>query len=362
MKLLLLTWVSLASFIYAGTITIPPTVGVGGSSVQFTSTPPAPASDSGLDAPKVLPNVNSTTYQWYYFDVVSNDSSYSAVVTFFAAPDTAFPFTLSPSMTLEVLITIQTPESDSFYLNGAFATDAQVTTLSDGASGVWEGTGLSFTGSPDLSTYQVNFDSADLLGITGSISMQSVAPAHYPCNGNQAGVNMALMPSVGWANAVPDSQATVQLEINGQNITFTGFGYHDMNWGDIPFTAAVGTWHWGHGRLGPYSLVWFSGTSADGTSYTSGYVAQNGAILGTTCSTSAVSVTPTSTSSGGSGFNIEIDLGTQGVFQAQFSADHETLAFGSEFSRYSGSLVGGISGGESYTGSAIFDEFDFTSI
>ncbi|KAF5364721.1 hypothetical protein D9757_012491 [Collybiopsis confluens] len=360
MKLLPLTLLSLASlalFVGAATISFPPTVGLGTSNVQFTSTSNSPATDSGFDAPKVIPNVNSTTYQWYYFDVVSDDSSYSIVATFFSAPSTAFPFTLSPAMTLEVLISVQTPDSDVFYLDGTFATDAQVTTVGDGASGVWEGTGLSFTGSTDMSSYQVVFDAADSLGIEGSISMQSIAPAHYPCFVAESGVNMAVMPSVGWANAVPDSQATVQLEINGQNITFTGSGYHDINWGDIPFTDAVGTWHWGHGRLGPYSLVWFSSTSTDGTPYTSGYVSQNGTLLGTTCTVSDVGVTPTAS---GSGFDIQIDLGDDGLFQAQFSADHTTLSFGSEFFRWSGSLVGGLSGGEQFTGSAMFDEFDFS--
>ncbi|KAJ3796366.1 hypothetical protein GGU11DRAFT_809821 [Lentinula aff. detonsa] len=343
----LLSLALVPTLIHAATVTFPPTVGLGTSDVQYIS------SSSTFDSLKIS-NVNSTTYEWYYFDAISDDGSYSVVATFFVAPNTAFPFTGSPTMTLEVLLSIQTPDSDVFYLNGAFATDAQVSTDGDGASGVWEGTGLSFNGSSDMSSYQVVIDSAASMGVTGTISMQSIAPAHYPCSANEAGATMQLMPNVGWANAIPDSQATVQLEINGQNISFTGSGYHDMNWGDIPFENAVSTWHWGHGRLGPYSLVWFDGTSQDGTPYTSGYVSMNGAIVDTQCS--GVNVTATS-----SGFDIEIDLADESVFQAQFSTDHTLLSFDGVYFRWSGGLVGGISGGEQYTGSAMFDEFDFTS-
>ena len=35
------------------------------------------------------------------------------------------------------------------------------------------------------------------------------------------------MPHVGWANAVPDPQATVDFEIGGTTLAFSGAGYHD---------------------------------------------------------------------------------------------------------------------------------------
>lgn len=41
------------------------------------------------------------------------------------------------------------------------------------------------------------------------------------------GVNMELFPHVGWANAVPDAETIVALDINGTTVTFVGSGYHD---------------------------------------------------------------------------------------------------------------------------------------
>lgn len=38
---------------------------------------------------------------------------------------------------------------------------------------------------------------------------------------------MQVAPHVGWANAVPDAQANVQLIVNGRPLNFTGIGYHD---------------------------------------------------------------------------------------------------------------------------------------
>lgn len=41
------------------------------------------------------------------------------------------------------------------------------------------------------------------------------------------GQNLAIMPDVGWANAVPDSQSAVNFVIGGSELDFTGLGYHD---------------------------------------------------------------------------------------------------------------------------------------
>ena len=66
-----------------------------------------------------------------------------------------------------------------------------------------------------------------------------------------------VMPHVGWSNAVPGAGTHVSLDVRGTRLEFDGFGYHDKNWGDIPFAEAVQSWYWGHAQLGPYTLVWF---------------------------------------------------------------------------------------------------------
>lgn len=38
---------------------------------------------------------------------------------------------------------------------------------------------------------------------------------------------MKVLPNVGWVNVMPAADAAVDVKINGQNIKFTGNGYHD---------------------------------------------------------------------------------------------------------------------------------------
>jgi hypothetical protein len=54
-----------------------------------------------------------------------------------------------------------------------------------------------------------------------------VAPAHYPCGCAEAGQSLEILPTLGWANAVPDAVGLVDLTVNGTNVKFSGAGYHD---------------------------------------------------------------------------------------------------------------------------------------
>jgi hypothetical protein len=54
-----------------------------------------------------------------------------------------------------------------------------------------------------------------------------VAPPTLPCSPPKAGGNEIFMPGVGWASAVPDAKATVEFDVAGEKLQFTGVGYHD---------------------------------------------------------------------------------------------------------------------------------------
>lgn len=102
-----------------------------------------------------------------------------------------------------------------------------------------------------------------------------------------------MVPHVWWANAVPDALAVVSLTVDGSELSFNdGVGYHDKNWGDLPFLTAVSSWYWGHAHVGPYSLVWFDAIDSLGVEHFSGYVTEDGAVLGSSCATNAVTVRP----------------------------------------------------------------------
>ena len=176
-----------------------------------------------------------------------------------------------------------------------------------------------------------------------------------------------ICPHVGWANAIPDSNAVVDLTVSGEKLTFTGYGYHDKNWGAINFANAVKSWYWGHGRLGPYSIVWFDTVGTDGNEYVSSYVADNGKIIAANCTSGSLRVRPfggddtyppNPTSSNPDGYSISYDLGGKGMLNVNFTISLSTFSMPT-YSRFIGKVEGGITGDQKFKGRALCEQFAF---
>jgi hypothetical protein len=142
---------------------IPGTIIVNATSIaQFTS------EKYGFDVPKVSP-LNATATDWWYFDVVSFNSKSAVVITFQMA-------STAPADGIHDLLV----DVDATFPNGttvsatAVASSAVVTTVEQGSSGVYVGTGVNWTGAPDLSWYTVTLDSPEL-GISGKVTFKSVS-------------------------------------------------------------------------------------------------------------------------------------------------------------------------------------------
>ena len=150
-------------------------------------------------------------------------------------------------------------------------------------------------------------------------------------------------------------------------MTFTGYGYHDKNWGVINFSKAVQSWYWGHGRLGPYSIVWFDTMGTDGKEYVSSYVAENGKIIAGNCTSGSLRVRPfggddtyppVATSSTPDGYLISYDLGDKGMLNVNFTIGLNTDSI-PNYNRFIGKLEGGILGSPKFTGRALCEQFAF---
>jgi hypothetical protein len=104
----------------------------------------------------------------------------------------------------------------------------------------------------------------------------------------------------------------------------------------------------------------------DGVEYLSAYVALNGVIITTSCSGIQVRPTghnnqypPLATSGSPAGFHITIDLGGgQGTLVADVTTT-TTLAETLLYQRWAGNMTGGVTGGPTYTGPALYEEFAF---
>jgi hypothetical protein len=183
-----------------------------------------------------------------------------------------------------------------------------------------------------------------------------------------------VCPYVGWSNALPDADVNVNLAIGNSKLVFKGVGYHDKNWGAIPFMTAVQSWYWGHARLGSYSIVWFDTLGRDpasglatGIEYFSGYVAKDGVILdGSGCGNASVKVRPwggddvyppVPTASVPKGFTMEFQL-TQGLFTANFTTGLEIVS-SSAYNRFVGPVTGGFQNGKPLKGLGLCEQFHF---
>jgi hypothetical protein len=127
----------------------------------------------------------------------------------------------------------------------------------------------------------------------------------------------------------------------------------------------VASWYWGHGRLGPYSIVWFDVLANNGSEYVSSYAAANGSIITSSCSGIKVRPTglnsqypPVITSGNPQGFHIDLDLGSEGILEIDVTTQ-VTVADVLLYTRWTGTMSGGVKGGPLYKGVALYEEFKF---
>ncbi|KAJ7233656.1 hypothetical protein C8J57DRAFT_1576175 [Mycena rebaudengoi] len=294
---------------------IPGAVQNASSRVQFT------ASAAGPEAPKIHP-LNASTFDWWYFDVVSTDptSLASVVVVFYTTTPEAFVNGTLPGPVV-IQMWASFPNGTLFSAN-IEAESATVTAGGTSSSGVWHGSGFRWS-SPRPSEYSITID-APSIGVEGTIDLKSTSPGHYPCGPIAVGQNMQVAPHIGWANSVPDSAGDVLLAIGGTKLAFKGAGYHDKNWSDQPFPTNVDSWYWGHGSVGPYSVVWFDVLGLDGVEYVSAYAAKDGKIVVASCGAESIRVRPTGRNSTypptissrrPDGYHITLDLPEDGVLK-----------------------------------------------
>ncbi|KZO94778.1 hypothetical protein CALVIDRAFT_565513 [Calocera viscosa TUFC12733] len=313
-----------------------------------------------FDGPK-MNFFNTNSAQWWYFDVVSNDLTESIVITFLGnAPGaTETPASEVPFNFIEVNLQLS---------NGSLAAllvpsqSIIMTTIGDGSSAVFNGSGYSWTGTPNVTVYTINIDDT-VNDLSGSITFNTAAYRHASCGPDIIGGTLLVVANLGWANAIPDSVATVSLTYQGQQISYQGRGYHDSNWGNQSFAADLGSWYWGHATFGPWSLVWWDMMDVNGNEHQLGYASYNGQIISNTCA--GISVRPTGANSAyppvagllPSGFYIVYDLGlTNGILVVNTTNTQTVVEYPGLYSRWVGSVVGGVTGETTYTGVALYEE------
>ncbi|KAH8884412.1 hypothetical protein GQ53DRAFT_752257 [Thozetella sp. PMI_491] len=339
---------------------------------QGPSTPEAFSTGSTFDGQKVTPWPNASSYEWWYFDAVSTSSANeSLTVVFVETTPRAFDLVVGDSL-LSVVFqgTFADGSRFGFQVDVAPSANATIEAGKGSVCGKWHTTGFSFEGTHGLSKYKIEGHNP-AYNVSGSMTMDVAAPAHFPCGPNVPGSTELIMPTVYLANAVADSVAKIDFTINGRRLSFTGRGYHDKSWGVQPFRNVVQSWYWGHAQLGPYSLLWVDTLSRSKDEYVSAYVARDGKILLGSCQKGAVKARPFGknsdfppqpTSGVPEGLKVEFDLGKEGKLVANITT--KVVVIPSDnfiYGRYVGPITGGIVGGPQYKGNAIYEQFKYAS-
>lgn len=116
-----------------------------------------------------------TVFRWY-FDVVSDSTNASFTGTFYINYAGFFGTTGKPSNTVSVSVTFPNGTAVNDFMPVDQSENITVTTIGDGSSGDWTGTGATYTGSPDLKVYTINFNGSSIF--KGSIILNSVITNH----------------------------------------------------------------------------------------------------------------------------------------------------------------------------------------
>ncbi|KAJ5207534.1 Hydroxyneurosporene synthase [Penicillium cf. griseofulvum] len=360
----------------SGKYHIPGAVQNGTSKARFDIPTPKTTLDTetlfSLDAPQI-DRINGSVFDWWYFDVVSETNpDDSLVVTFFTSSMEAFPF-LDPNETSILNAWVWASFANGTVFEDSVPATVATVTGADGrtnSTGDWSSTGFTWNAlTANLSRYEVIIAS-EKLQVEGRLTLTSRTPSHLPCGVQLGRTILEIAPHIGWVNLVPDAVGEVDMKIYGSTLKFRGPGYHDkvnltrgklgtsadqvaQNWSDRPFIDSVQSWYWGHGRLGPYSIVWFSYLAINdttNTTYVSSYVAKDGEMLVSACDPSVLTVRPVGRGTTGrypprardipEGFIMEFDLGEAGQLNVNVSA--RTVVAGDEeyYMRWTGDMVG----------------------
>jgi hypothetical protein len=343
---------------------------------QFTSTP----YEFAFSAPKISA-INGTSFEWYYFDILSPSSApslftnasnlTSLVLILFLSTPASFPVLGPIESAVSVVVTARVPNG-SIYFSEAPAEKVLIASggkvFGDGAAGDWVGANASFFGSRDLNEFKISVDTRSLDpvgGVKADVVMQGRAPAHYPCSADigRVGEKLEIVPHLGWVNAVPDSDARGIIELSdGSRYEIGGgengaVGYHDHNWGDIPFPETIDEWYWGHARLGEWTLVFFDGTGKDGSPFADGYIAKDGEIVVVDCGESSVEVKEFRGDGGLTRLEVRYPLPKEKMLAVDVRAVTVNAFVEGVYERYEAVVTGGIVGKRNVTGVGMFEHF-----
>ncbi|KAL4982028.1 hypothetical protein BDW68DRAFT_182938 [Aspergillus falconensis] len=341
---------------------------------------------SDLDSPK-LSHSNASTFDWWHFDAIALENTNASVaITFSNGGPGGFPLPYPPPATNSSLLPNGTGTAEAHlqeeqehalwahlwitfpdgrkFQHTQRADSARLHGSGDSSVAIWHGVG-GWMGSEEGYEVEIGMQQPEnRVNVTGRISMERIASPHSLCsNAANFSTNLALGDQgLGWVGILPDAIANVDISVNGERLTFEGYGYHDKIWSSKPFTSSTKSLTRGRAHLGLYSLLWLSYTPSNSSApssapqIVSSFMSRDGTTVSAGCDVGSVTIDPgTEQTEGGpvSGFQVAFPGA-----QVSVATDVEEIESDGRHVRWVGRARGMVEGVDE-EGGAIFERFEY---
>ncbi|KAF2119629.1 hypothetical protein BDV96DRAFT_684178 [Lophiotrema nucula] len=284
----------------AETVIIPNRLHEGEVKAQFETGPIDPCALVPLDAQRITPQPNKTSFEMWTFSTVNlNNISETATIVFYLGTKEALPYWAGDLSAIGVSAALTWADGtrDSFRVSALSGDEGALNLTTDGvnANGTFKSTGASFVpisarlmhGKEIGVTFKYQYPGQGL--VAGRIASTAInQEPHFSCSINVTEPqSLEVMPHLGWTNLHADAYAWSEFNIDSRSFnknmsTQHSISFHDHMWSDRPFLDSVKNWSRGNAHLNVtgfkerlesgYSIVWFQGEDHDGKIHTSSYV------------------------------------------------------------------------------------------
>ncbi|KAH6955742.1 hypothetical protein BKA56DRAFT_738151 [Ilyonectria sp. MPI-CAGE-AT-0026] len=310
--------------------------------------------------------INSTNFEWWYFDAISKSGDEGVAIWFMNANPTGWGLDLPTSNWMMFHARFADGDALDLILPG---NTAILNEYGEGASGVWEGLGASFVGSKDLSQFSLSFDFPGK-GIAGIVDVISTSEPRSAIDfAKDTSVDLMNVGGMGWAIPVTCGKSMARVTIGDKEISFeNGRGYHDHNWGNT--LPAWENWYAINGEVGPF--VWTAIEAYKGEEqepFKTAWLTFEGKPILNTFDQSSLTIRPwgNGTEYPPKGFNpqplgaiVSFDAGSEGRYEFNMTnrGGSPGLPIGKGLAKWFTSIEGGKVGGPKYTGLGMFEWLD----
>ncbi|MBE6589815.1 MAG: hypothetical protein E7643_06510 [Ruminococcaceae bacterium] len=199
----------------------------------------------GLDPSKIFQwedalhtNGKLGEYEWWYFDA-KLEGGYSLVIIFYSQPVTAATNGFSPCVSFsltggghEILEETRALPKDCFFSKKRC--DVRI--------------GKSFVRG-NLRNYKIHFENER---IQCDMTLEGRAVSYRHKTGQ---IFFGEKNYFAWLPAVPEGQVCADICVDGEQLSLSGSGYHDHNWGNVGMYWLMHHWYWGRARVGEYQVI-----------------------------------------------------------------------------------------------------------